>query len=654
LRIAPLHLDVREHKRASGVHADLRLYDHQAKLFDRWNERDAFVVAAPTGSGKTQAALLPCIAHRDSAIFLYPTNALMRDQYRSFDRFFSRLNLPFFDPSKKGIVTSSAEAYRHASAVVCTVDSLSLEELRHEWMQGSKGRTLETLLSYAEHPLLILTNPDTLFLLVAQRYQPSVSALTRIEDYTLVIDEFHLYSGVPLARLMFLIHFLMRSTHRFVKRVVFLSATPDPEALGILSDLFAPIHIEYKPATQGEGRIVQHPLDLQVIQQQESVSDQMAEIIHSMRPSLLAARQRLDAQHKPEAIPLVAITNSVFGSINLEDSLRRSNRGWTSAELGVYRGLSNKAIRDTAVKIVVLGTSAIEVGVDFETGQLVFEASSAQSFLQRIGRLGRHGPGWATLIAPDHVVRQVARLGDAEISRTELAALAEKWYARSATYAWFVRSKQGMMVASAMVAKLKSIAERAGSALLLEEITRVTDEYLRRLHTETLRQRIISSWQKKYAEIQSFRGSASIDVYDHFEARRRANNDYGRYEADLATVLRYGHRISEMADSDGRPYAEIQGYEKGRELKVTTSLDNMHSIDLAANAAPLILAGGVPSPFGNYFCKEGHICCLLPLSFESQLRLDWRLQFYEAAQGILLFDDDALLGLALYEQRKDS
>ena len=41
-------------------------------------------------------------------------------------------------------------------------------------------------------------------------------------------------------------------------------------------------------------------------------------------------------------------------------------------------------------KPIVVGTSAIEVGIDFDTSSLIFEADDSTSFLQRIGRGARH------------------------------------------------------------------------------------------------------------------------------------------------------------------------------------------------------------------------------------------------------------------------
>ena len=39
---------------------------------------------------------------------------------------------------------------------------------------------------------------------------------------------------------------------------------------------------------------------------------------------------------------------------------------------------------------ILVGTTTVDIGVDFHINYLIFEAFNAGSFLQRFGRLGRH------------------------------------------------------------------------------------------------------------------------------------------------------------------------------------------------------------------------------------------------------------------------
>lgn len=59
--------------------------------------------------------------------------------------------------------------------------------------------------------------------------------------------------------------------------------------------------------------------------------------------------------------------------------------------VGENTGLSGRGEKERSLlSDVVLGTSTIDVGVDFKINFLVFESESAGSFIQRLGRLGRH------------------------------------------------------------------------------------------------------------------------------------------------------------------------------------------------------------------------------------------------------------------------
>ena len=59
--------------------------------------------------------------------------------------------------------------------------------------------------------------------------------------------------------------------------------------------------------------------------------------------------------------------------------------------IGEITGVTGKPQREVArQKQLVVGTSAIEVGIDFAINYLIFEALDVGSWIQRLGRLGRH------------------------------------------------------------------------------------------------------------------------------------------------------------------------------------------------------------------------------------------------------------------------
>ncbi len=59
--------------------------------------------------------------------------------------------------------------------------------------------------------------------------------------------------------------------------------------------------------------------------------------------------------------------------------------------VGENTGFSTKGERrESMTKDLLIGTSTIDIGVDFKINLLIFEATDAGKFIQRLGRLGRH------------------------------------------------------------------------------------------------------------------------------------------------------------------------------------------------------------------------------------------------------------------------
>jgi len=59
------------------------------------------------------------------------------------------------------------------------------------------------------------------------------------------------------------------------------------------------------------------------------------------------------------------------------------------------RAVTQADLSNAAQSVLVIGTSAVDVGVDFRIHLLIFEAGDSAIFVQRLGRLGRHS-GFST------------------------------------------------------------------------------------------------------------------------------------------------------------------------------------------------------------------------------------------------------------------
>jgi CRISPR-associated helicase Cas3 len=221
----------------------IHLYPHQITLLEEWSRHRNFAVSTMTGSGKTAAALLPLLERKEKAIFVYPTNALMRNQLVSMCKILGELlQLKYlvktfpegFLPDIESLNEDEkyARSYKEAEVKIAIIDSEILEQTAGS---QSKGEALLGILNFS--PDIILTNPDTLFYLLSIRYSRSMENLQRILTYHLIIDEFHMYAGIELCNLLYMLKFSEELIGAFKKKV-FLSATPSIKVLEKLEYFF--------------------------------------------------------------------------------------------------------------------------------------------------------------------------------------------------------------------------------------------------------------------------------------------------------------------------------------------------------------------------------------------------------------------------------
>lgn len=360
------------------------LYHHQLAMWEGWEQHSAMLLAAKTGTGKTRAAMLPVLKRREGAVTVYPTNKLLRDQVRAVAKFATEEGIePLVWVPEMWLATDRAELYSRADHILIPVDGNLLDQWQEVMRCKNRGETLRRLLD-PDKPKIIFTNPDILFLILGLQYHADpFEALRRYE--TLILDEFHLYQGVELAHALAMVA-LARGFGIF-RRLVLLSATPHPDVRALLDRAVSPTvidsHVEIHSAS-GRSRTAVHAVEVEPIQ---LTGADPIEILVSRIGGLKSELEKLRSEI-PDAdyLPAVVIVNSVLNAIRLEDRLVES--GFTRNSLAIIRGLSHRAIRDTRGKLLALGTSAIEVGVDFRCDYLLFEASEAASFLSAVRPCG--------------------------------------------------------------------------------------------------------------------------------------------------------------------------------------------------------------------------------------------------------------------------
>lgn len=358
-----------------------RLSQHQAQTYQLLNDSNLDVIfnTALTGDGKSLAAYLPALRDNCCTMGLYPTNELSRDQESQVESYTEQLSLT-----------------QHKQRV-CRLDSESLTELAEE---HNTSRQNELLTQFQEREIL-LANPDIYHLLMNGYYlrrndlrDKMFSPLIKYFGLT-VFDEFHIFSAPQIVSVVNAL-LLVRATHGTGQRkFLFLSATPSKQLRDNLERAglrYAIVEGEYRHALANEietidldkYRRITHPVTLSfdITSQHDKTAEQW--LCENAEATIIEFFRR-----HPGARCAV-ILNSV-GAVKrcvkqLGPLLARHG-----LSVGENTGLSTTdERRKSMTQDVLIGTSTIDIGVDFKINLLIFEATDSGNFIQRLGRLGRH------------------------------------------------------------------------------------------------------------------------------------------------------------------------------------------------------------------------------------------------------------------------
>lgn len=375
---------------------------HQVETYEALQDPTIDVVfnTAMTGDGKSLAAYLAAMTNCTSTLAMYPTNELARDQEKQVKGYKAQ-----FKPEK------DPQIYRLNAAIL--EDFITTNRL------SSK---LAGLCDRADNSEILLTNPDIFHYIHDFRYlrrnqkgqgDNADRLFAKIDDnYNLFIfDEFHIFSSPQIASV---INAILLIKHTFPgKKFLFLSATPND----LLEEFLSKAGLKHRiidPVKQGGYRFsagdnwrqISYPINLSFPQKLEpNLRSSYNWIVENAETTILKFFQ--DSPGSKGAIILNSIAavktlvpkfKAIFEPLGLKV---RENTGLTGETE------KSKSVEDADL---LLGTSTIDVGVDFRINFLVFEAADAGNFIQRFGRLGRH-PGFdiyqAYALLPNFIVERL-------------------------------------------------------------------------------------------------------------------------------------------------------------------------------------------------------------------------------------------------------
>lgn len=380
--LKPVYSETVETPKGIEIPDGWRLAWHQLETFKALQDPDIDVVfnTAMTGDGKSLAAYLGVLQCNTEAIALYPTNELARDQEQQIRKYVEDFQ-PRNEPRIARLNSAELELYAENEGV-------------------KKSAAIATHGSQRE---ILLTNPDIFHYLHRGAYLMPKDSPDKLwgridKDFNLFIfDEFHVFSAPQIASVlntMLLIHLTNRR-----KKFLFLSATPDTQLLERLDKA----KLRYKlidPKASGKYQFPDTALRSQelVKDQWRLVTREIAlhfvplESVSKASETWLKDNLTLILQHFLEhrGTKGAIILNSIASVKRLTPLFAEAfvKHGLT---VGENTGLSSKTVKERSLACdLVLGTSTIDVGVDFKINFLIFESADSGSFIQRLGRLGRH------------------------------------------------------------------------------------------------------------------------------------------------------------------------------------------------------------------------------------------------------------------------
>ncbi|WP_414566139.1 MULTISPECIES: type I-D CRISPR-associated helicase Cas3' [unclassified Anabaena] len=355
---------------------------HQVETFKALQDPNIDVVfnTAMTGDGKSLAAYLEVLQGEFSAIALYPTNELARDQEIQVQGYIEEFK-PRDKPRVVRLSGADLEIYAENEGL-------------------KKGAAIATLTNQRE---ALLTNPDIFHYLHRGAYIIRGDSPDKLwgridKDFDLFIfDEFHVFAAPQIASVINTM-LLIRCTNRR-KKFLFLSATPDTNLIGRLEK--AGFHCqEIDPLKQNKYQFPDTPEQGQQLQAQgwrqvaRTIKLNFIPLESSFKASETWLKENSDLilaqfQQYPGSKGAI-ILNSIAAVKRLTKFFREILHPYR-LKVGENTGLSGKEEKERSLASdLVIGTSTIDVGVDFKINFLIFESSDAGNFIQRLGRLGRH------------------------------------------------------------------------------------------------------------------------------------------------------------------------------------------------------------------------------------------------------------------------
>lgn len=390
---------------------DINPYAHQVEM-RRLLLEDGYSVLvndSPTGGGKTLSWLAPAIEGCRDTVAIFPTNALVLDQYGSIQR-------------------TADEAVDHDVAVVA-ITSDRLYELSGKYRSDSHGAVLDEWLTEKRRQtdqIILLTNPDIFVMLRRDLYRKPNRVYKQFE--LAVVDEFHRAGRKEQNTLRYLLDEMQEEDDEVVelRQVAFLSATPDErQEQKFERAMTASYHHVTEDGPDEQQSFTDPP--------REGWKPAMPPVELDVRAApTFGTADVLIEDHPQETLSFCRGGRTVVMLDGVHEVKRVSTWLDDAMDARIERidGFHGENKRAKLKRFdVLVSNSAVEVGIDFDVERILFAGHDRTSFLQRLGRLRSH-PNWRTArcYVPRAIADTLARHDSQTLTRPELDDVVDSAY----------------------------------------------------------------------------------------------------------------------------------------------------------------------------------------------------------------------------------
>ncbi|MDI9623608.1 MAG: CRISPR-associated helicase Cas3' [Candidatus Aenigmatarchaeota archaeon] len=334
----------------------------QEVLLDKIDPGDSLVLVAPTGSGKTEFAILWAAKNNRKLIYTLPLRVALNDL---FIRFRNREN-GYFNASNVDIL--------HSTAFIEYMD----EEKRGKSIDLDKMLTSARLLA---SPVL-LTTPDQVFL-TSLNYYGSDKIISIYPFSSFIIDEVQTYNEEMAAIIIKTVNII----RELGGKVMIMTATFPPYFEKFFKDFnFVDVkdhglHVKNLDLKRHKIRVIDKPLFVEGdngLEIYEESEDEIKKILKANDKNFFIVVNNVG-----KAIRLYEILNEDYPNVYLLHS----------RILEVEKDRRLKEIKrkvESEEKVIVVSTQIIEASVDLDFDMMITEISTIDSQIQRWGRIHRN------------------------------------------------------------------------------------------------------------------------------------------------------------------------------------------------------------------------------------------------------------------------